>query len=190
MHANDVLKEIYADLKANAVNAHSNFAILKVYIPDGELRDEYLDRVISNNHTFITNPYADSGFDLLVPRQTIFERAVETHFMNLEVKTEMVYCDVARDQLIPCGYYVYPRSSISKTPLMLANHVGIIDSGYRGSIIAGFRMLSSGEYTVERYSRLVQICHPTLCPIFVILVGSNELSSTERGAGGFGSTGI
>jgi dUTP pyrophosphatase len=190
MHANDVLKEIYADLKENAINSRSNFAILKIHIPDLQLRNEYLDRVTTNNHTFMTNPYADSGFDLLVPTQTIFERAVETHFMNLEVKAEMVYCDVARDQLIPCGYYVYPRSSISKTPLMLANHVGIIDSGYRGSIIAGFRMLSSGDYTVERNSRLVQICHPTLCHIFVILVGANELSSTERGAGGFGSTGI
>ena len=34
------------------------------------------------------------------------------------------------------GYYLYPRSSISKTPLILANSVGIIDSGYRGNIKA------------------------------------------------------
>jgi dUTP pyrophosphatase len=90
-----------------------------------------------------------------------------------------------------CGYYVYPRSSISKTPLMLANHVGIIDSGYRGNLIAAIRKLPSDspEYVVEKHTRLFQICHPTLCPVFVVLVPESELNSSERGAGGFGSTG-
>jgi dUTP pyrophosphatase len=90
------------------------------------------------------------------------------------------------------GYYVYPRSSISKTPLMLANHVGIIDSGYRGNLMAAVRKLPSAqsEYVVEKHTRLFQICHPSLCPIFVVLVPESELNSSERGEGGFGSTGV
>ena len=78
---------------------------------------------------------------------------------------------------------------------MLANHTGIIDAGYRGSLIGAFRWLrgestSQEAYVVEKNTRLVQICHPTLCPIYVVMVDENELSSTERGAGGFGSTGV
>jgi hypothetical protein len=45
------------------------------------------------------------------------------------------------------------------------------------------------EYVVEQYTRLLQICHPTLCPIFVIFVDESQLTSSERGNGAFGSTG-
>ena len=78
---------------------------------------------------------------------------------------------------------------------MLANHTGIIDSGYRGSLIGAFRWLRSSnyvlpQYIVDKYTRLLQICHPTLCPIYVTLVDINDLSTSERGANGFGSTGL
>jgi dUTP pyrophosphatase len=73
---------------------------------------------------------------------------------------------------------------------MLANHTGIIDSGYRGNLIAAFRCLSN-NYTLEKNTRIVQICHPSLCPIKVTLLDDEtQLSSTSRGAGGFGSTGL
>jgi dUTP pyrophosphatase len=71
---------------------------------------------------------------------------------------------------------------------MLANHTGIIDSGYRGALIGAFRNMGD-EYVVEKHTRLLQVCHPSLCPIYVVLTNENELSSTERGEGGFGSTG-
>ena len=89
-------------------------------------------------------------------------------------------------------FYLYPRSSISKTPLMLANHTGIIDSGYRGNLKVAMRSMYFDEtdsYTVSANSRLVQICDPTLKPIYVVIVDESELSNTERGEGGFGSTG-
>ncbi len=77
---------------------------------------------------------------------------------------------------------------------MLANHVGIIDSGYRGNMMAALRKLpmdsNTEPYKVEKHTRLFQICHPTLCPIFVVLVSESELNSSERGTGGFGSTGV
>jgi dUTP pyrophosphatase len=72
---------------------------------------------------------------------------------------------------------------------MLANHVGIIDSGYRGNLMGAFRLLGQSEYTVEKHNRLLQICHPSLCPVIVKMVDENELSCTTRGSGGFGSTG-
>ena len=73
---------------------------------------------------------------------------------------------------------------------MLSNHVGIIDSGYRGNIKAAVRCLNADQYYVQKFQRLVQICHPSLCSIKVKLVETeNDLTSTNRGEGGFGSTG-
>ena len=61
------------------------------------------------------------------------------------------------------AYQLYPRSSLSKYPIMLANHVGIIDAGYRGNLIAAFRSFQD-DFKIEKGIRLVQICHPTLLP--------------------------
>jgi dUTP pyrophosphatase len=111
------------------------------------------------------------------------------------VKAEMLYFDSNISMVSNCAFTIYPRSSISKTPLMLANHTGIIDAGYRGSLIGAFRWLKSNtstetEYVVEKHTRLLQVCHPSLCPIFVVIVDENDLTSSERGNGGFGSTGV
>jgi dUTPase len=75
---------------------------------------------------------------------------------------------------------------------MLSNHTGIIDSGYRGPLIAAMRLLphdKEGDYTIEKHTRLVQICHPSLCPVYIVECSESDLSETERGDGGFGSTG-
>ena len=91
------------------------------------------------------------------------------------------------------SYYLYPRSSMAKTRLRLANSVGIIDAGYRGEIIAALDTIHDREhdsFRVEKNQRLLQICSPTLEPIEVVLVDTlEELGITDRGAGGFGSTG-
>ena len=84
-------------------------------------------------------------------------------------------------------YYLYPRSSISKTPLRLANSVGIIDSGYRGNLMAVVDNISKEHFQIQRGQRLFQICGRYLEPIHLTLV--EELSDSERGNGGFGSTG-
>jgi dUTP pyrophosphatase len=104
----------------------------------------------------------------------------------------MLNYDTILKKTVPTGFNVHPRSSISKTPLMLANHTGIIDMGYRGYLIAALRLLplTHASYTVEKNTRLVQICHPSLYPIYVNIVNEDELTTTTRGSGGFGSTGI
>jgi len=96
------------------------------------------------------------------------------------------------------GYYLYPRSSIVKTSLRLANSVGIIDSGYRGELIAvvdKHDSLNDWKTVLKRdckqYDRLFQVCSGDLSPFFVEIVeNESELGLvTERGCGGFGSTG-
>ena len=69
----------------------------------------------------------------------------------------------------------------------MANSVGIIDAGYRGNIIACVDNVKNYEFKIEKGSRLFQICGPTLEPSKHWVV--NELSNSQRGSGGFGSTG-
>jgi dUTP pyrophosphatase len=91
---------------------------------------------------------------------------------------------------IPKGYVglVYPRSSIRKYDLTLSNSVGVIDSGYRGEIQATFKKtngLDSLKYqTGDRIVQIIIVPYPK-----VTFVEVDELSKTERGEGGFGSTG-
>ncbi len=99
----------------------------------------------------------------------------------------MVTYDTGLAVEIPEGHVglLFPRSSVSKTRLNLANSVGVIDSGYRGSIMLKFRFLESGGvYNVgDRVGQLLILPYPA-----IEFEEVEELSSTERGEGGFGST--
>ena len=81
---------------------------------------------------------------------------------------------------------IFPRSSISETDLTLTNSVGVIDSGYRCEIKFRFRATKNEmQYQVgERVGQMLIIPYPT-----IELEEVKELSKTERGTGGFGSTG-
>lgn len=91
---------------------------------------------------------------------------------------------------IPLGYVglIYPRSSIRNYQLTLSNCVGVIDSGYRGEIQFTFNKLAgilSKRYEVgDRIGQLIIMPYPS-----IELVELDELSTTERGEGGFGSSG-
>ena len=164
------------------------YAILNLaVVGDDELKDKYKEHIDSHNKKVMGTQYPDAGFDLFVPETTEFDVTFEKKMIDMKVKMEMYYKE--HDNTTISSYYSYPRSSISKTPLMLANHVGIIDSGYRGNLIGAFRSLSQDKYVVDKHSRLLQICHPSLCPIIVNIVNEDELTQTSRGSGGFGSTG-
>jgi dUTP pyrophosphatase len=188
--SDDIVLSSYQHLKRNALSHH--FAILKLVVNDVELLEIYKQKVLEHNNKLLSNPFMDSGFDLFVPELTVFNTPFTSQFIDFNVKAEMVYCDLQNDSIQNSAFTVHPRSSLSKTPLMLANHTGIIDSGYRGSLIGAFRWLTKDalQYAVEKHTRLVQICHPSLCPIYVVLVDENQLSNTIRGDGGFGSTGV
>lgn len=166
---------------------------LYLYV-DSEYRDlnEIYDSKIQDHNEVIydnENPHKDSGFDLYNPEELIM-KVNECNKMNLRVKCAMVR--ILNDNLeVPCGFYLYPRSSISKTKFRLANNVGIIDSGYRGNLCGMFDVVNSvKEVLCPTHLRLLQICSPTLAPFEIIKVQSDtELGTTQRGTGGFGSTG-
>ena len=144
--------------------------VLYLYTPNPELRSLYARRTRTT----------DAGVDLYVPESTELNG---TTFLS-----HQVHCRMKRGQ-VDVSYYLYPRSSMAKTAVRLANSVGIIDSGYRGEIISALDTLVEG-YQIEKHQRLTQICSPTLEPIELVLVDSlEELGITARGAGGFGSTG-
>jgi dUTP pyrophosphatase len=177
---------------ATKSNVCDNFAILKLAIPDNELKTKYTEMVDNHNKNMMERFYPDSGFDLLFPQDITFDTGFVSKFVDLNVKTEMLYVNTASNTYSGCAFTVHPRSSISKTPLMLANHTGIIDSGYRGNLIGAFRWLNynnATQFDVPKHTRLLQVCHPTLCPTYIVIVEEDELSSSERGTGGFGSTG-
>jgi dUTP pyrophosphatase len=91
---------------------------------------------------------------------------------------------------IPKGYVglVFPRSSVRNQDLILSNCVGVIDSGYRGELQATFKKtngLDSFKYnTGERGAQIIILPYPQ-----VFMTEVPELSNSERGEGGFGSTG-
>ena len=148
--------------------------------------------------------HGDSGVDLYTP-EDITILPGETKFIDLGIQTEVKEFNNSDDFIGNLSYYLYPRSSISKTPLRLANSVGIIDAGYRGNIKAAVtyvptyqdlqRIVETGSldcyppYKVEKGTRLFQICSNDLKP-FNTVVFTDELTETSRGEGGFGSTGL
>jgi dUTP pyrophosphatase len=86
------------------------------------------------------------------------------------------------------AYWMLPRSSLSKTPFRLANSVGLIDAGYRGTLLAAVDVRA--DSTIEPHTRLFQIAAPDLLPFHEIkIVSEIPGGPTLRGAGGFGSTG-
>lgn len=172
--------------------------VLEIYIHDEELKNFYKNKIVEHNQKILDNKYPDAGFDLYVPEKYTFEMLGRNCMKKLDMgvkcamKEKDKSVDIGNTLIRNISYYLYPRSSIIKTPLRLANSVGIIDSGYRGSIIAAFDCFPiESTFYVEKHTRLVQLCSPTLKPLFVKLVDNEaDLNITHRGSGGFGSTGL
>jgi len=154
---------------------------------------EKVDKYTEEN----SNACIDAGIDIFT-NESILSLSGE----KCKIKTGLhcaMYFDDGNGELIPSGFYMYPRSSTgSNTPLRLANSVGIIDAGYRGELMGFFDNNGpiGSEYKIEKYQRLLQICSPNLTyPIYPVLVDRmsmlDEFAGTnERGTGGFGSTGV
>lgn len=93
-------------------------------------------------------------------------------------------------ELPDCGYMalVFARSGLGvKHGISLSNGVGVIDSDYRGEILVGLCNLGSEPYTIEPGERVAQLVVTPVCPLPVVEV--DALEDTQRGEGGFGSTG-
>ena len=126
----------------------------------------------------------------VIPKQgTTGAAGFDLTAVSIEVKENTLKYDTGIAVEIPPGYVglVFPRSSVCKTGLSLANSVGVIDSDYRGSISFVFY---KGPTWIEPYSYGDRIGQLVIVPIpEVEFVEAEELSETERGEGGYGSTG-
>jgi dUTP pyrophosphatase len=174
--------------------------VLKIFVDDesndNELKKKYIEAAYAHNKKIDNNPtMIDAGFDLYAPSESE-NTTLDTHFRTLEIKKIKldfkIKCSAkmhTETKVYNTGYYMYPRSSISKTPLRLANSCGIIDAGYRGNLMSMFDLLE--YYQITKFDRYIQICAPSLVPIIVEIVDTIEDlgEETERGVGGFGSTG-
>lgn len=138
--------------------------------------------------SYLSKPYheRDAGFDTYSVAATF--TADERKLVSQQIKAAV--WDTEKN--IWRAYWLLPRSSISKTPLRMANSVGLIDAGYRGTIMGALHNTSpSTEYTLNANDRLFQIVSPDLLPWDDIhVVDSIPGNPTLRGAGGFGSTGL
>jgi dUTPase len=165
---------------------------------DKEMISKYKQKIESNK-------FQDSGFDIFMPNDGAHYLSDKKNTMNAIDGARFLGLGIKCCMLkkgVPCGYYLYPRSSISKTKMRLANSVGIIDAGYRGELIAAVDTI--GVYgsndihhiwkqtlgPIQKFDRYFQICAPDLSPFSVrIVADEDELEKSERGSGGFGSTG-
>nr|DAD79386.1 MAG TPA: dUTPase [Podoviridae sp. ctxOS2] len=120
---------------------------------------------------------AAAGMDFYQPESVV----VEPH------QTQYVTLGLAME--IPKGYMLMlaPRSSMSKTPLVIPNSFGVIDADYRGEIKGIFKNISDNAYLIQKGDRLLQ---GILVPVGALkLLEVGELTETARGTGGIGSTG-
>ena len=152
---------------------------------DKEMISKYQQKIESNK-------FQDSGFDIFMPDNGVdylSDTKDSARFLGLGLKC----CMLKKGE--KCGFYLYPRSSISKTKMRMANSVGIIDAGYRGELIAAVDTIGvyGSEETlgpIRKFDRYFQICAPDLSPFSVRIVENEyELGQTERGSGSFGSSG-
>jgi len=177
-------------MTSETMNYEKKYMHLKIFVKgDEQLKQKYKEYVEKHNRALIQNQeHIDAGFDIFVPGKltTTIDRVNKVDF-NIVCSAVIVN----NNNKINTGYYMYPRSSLSKTSLRLANSVGIIDSGYRGNLIGMFDLLGIESYELNQYDRLVQVCAPGLIPIYVEIVDTLEDLGTQtlRGTGGFGSTG-
>ena len=119
----------------------------------------------------------DAGMDLTITREIENTSFSVTYGFGIALEIPQNYVGL-----------VFPRSSVRNQELILSNCVGVIDSGYRGELQATFKKtngLDSLKYKVgERGAQIIIIFHPN-----IKMVESDDLSNTDRGTGGFGSTG-
>ncbi len=123
---------------------------------------------------------SDSGLDLTLMK--VVEKRENVYFFDTGVSIET-----------PAGYYaeLFPRSSIYKYDFIMANSVGVIDAGYRGTLFMPMRYLGCGNGRAAADNlvgqRIGQLILRRIEPYQIKIV--SELSDTDRGGGGFGSSG-
>lgn len=122
----------------------------------------------------------DAGFDLYCTSKEI------------DWTKRQIVCHTGLAFEIPEGHVglIFPRSSVSNKPLVMANSVGVIDSGYRGEVTAKFNITGMNEIYANNYQVGDKIAQMIIIPYPEIeFEEADSLSESDRGTGGYGSTG-
>ena len=129
-----------------------------------------------NHPTFLkAQKNQDTGLDIPIVNSVLVPANCKSFTVDLGFKAE-------QNQ----GYMLIPRSSITKTPLRLANSIGIIDKSYRGKVIVKLDNISKYDFEMVSGSCYFQIVSFNgLLPHYELV---NDIGITSRGEGGFGST--
>lgn len=136
-----------------------------------------VDRILWINHPTYKNAVLneDVGLDIPMANDYIIEANVNAKSIDLGFKCESSH-----------GWMLVPRSSISKTPLRLANSIGIIDKSYRGKVMVKVDNISDELFMMEKGKCYFQIvAFDGNLPTWEI---TKDISKTHRDTGGFGST--
>ena len=195
----DLIAEGISDISKNITSAVSNIEPLS-----GEVHDE-IDDMIAAEQAYthmevcamregVEELYATEGSGSQYSNDAGWDvRFVEdcTIQPNETVKLPLgiaVACFDDREHTEEAPFWLIPRSSIAtKTPLRMANSVGLIDCGYRGELQAVVDNRGTEPFEVKRGTRLFQLVGRHMWPFRWSFV--KKLSETERGSDGFGSTG-
>lgn len=127
----------------------------------------------------------DAGVDLTATSKSFKKSPSTGEIMYVEYGTGLAL-------EIPTGYVglLFPRSSVSKTSLSLANSVGVVDSGYRGEVKLRFKVKDSRFSELPTYNEGDRVGQLIIMPYPSITFNEvEELDETDRGTGGFGSSG-
>jgi dUTP pyrophosphatase len=165
---NKVLNELNTGITDSTSN--KNFGVVNgVMIKVKKLHD---DAVIPKY-----SKIGDAGMDLTITREIENTSFSVTYGFGIAMEIPKQFVGL-----------IFPRSSVRNQDLILSNCVGVIDSGYRGEIQATFKKtqgLDSLQYKPgERAAQIIILPYPE-----IYMTEVPELSNTERGDGGFGSTG-
>ena len=181
-------------------NSNSNNRVLlrlAVSNPNNtELITKYRNAASSRNGENANSKDFNAGFDLFVPEELQFNSSTDHKVcIDFGIKAYMVEINIETEQENPLSYWMVPRSSVgSKTPLRMANSLGVIDSGYRGHLkgyfdnMDAYRNCILPSFEIKPFDRFVQIIGPRMDRFDVEVVDSITVD-TDRGEQGFGSSG-
>lgn len=134
----------------------------------------------------------DSGIDLFIVNDTIIPANTTVfvdHNVICQLRSFSLYNFFKKGSFyVYHSYLLLPRSSISKTPLRMANSIGLVDSGYLGTIKAALHNTSNEDVLIKKGERYVQLVRPDIGPAKLKIVTEHR-ENTTRLNGGYGSTG-
>ena len=180
------------------MSAFTPKTVLRLAVSDPSnqvLIDKYRSAVEEWNKKQASSRDFDAGFDLYVPGNIAYNVLEHKVCIDFGIKAYMVRINPDNGEEEPVCFMMVPRSSLgAKTPLRMANSIGIIDSGYRGELKGYFdnmyAYMSSppNDFEIKPLDRFIQVVGGQMEKFSVELLSSIS-TDTQRGVQGFGSSG-